>query len=138
MAKAQQKPKNSSDGRNSGRRNGKAPKKNPKESRATGKSIVGYHRDRVAKWAAERGITLEEMTAELIQQRDHKKAMRAQVRRDEEVGRKTNWKRYRIDGKPSVTLRVPKPEPGVAEKMRKVASGGSNDKAQPTKGQTNG
>lgn len=72
MAKAQQKPKKVSGTRNSERRNGKAWGSHA-VPKATGKSIMGYKRERVVKWAQEAGVELETYVTGMKVERDLKK-----------------------------------------------------------------
>lgn len=81
MAKAQQKPKKVAGTRNSDRRNGKAWRNNNiKQQKVTGKSIMGYKRSRVEKWAAEAGCSLEEYIKRMKAEREIKKDARRENR----------------------------------------------------------
>lgn len=81
MASAQQKPKKVKGTRNSNRRNGKAFKQNPFDATSdftkfTGRSILGYKRSRVEKWAADNGISLHEQIVRMQMKRDFAKVTR--------------------------------------------------------------
>ncbi len=78
---AQQKPKKVAGARNSDRRNGKAFKKHPKANKSTGRTILGYKRERVVKWAQEAGMPLDAYVDMMKAERDRKKAVRQANRR---------------------------------------------------------
>ncbi len=75
MAKAQQKPKKVSGTRNSDRRNGKAWKQDREPKKPTGRTILGYSVKRFTAMAAAKGMTVEALKAEMVIERDRKRAV---------------------------------------------------------------
>lgn len=73
MAKSQQKPKKVSGTRNSDRRNGKAFGQNTSKGKPSGRSIMGYARERVEKWAKDAGVSLDAYVAQMKVHRAEKK-----------------------------------------------------------------
>lgn len=73
MAKSQQKPKKVSGTRNSDRRNGKAFGRKSSKGKPSGRSIMGYARERVEKWAQEAGVPLDEYVRQMKAAHSYKK-----------------------------------------------------------------
>lgn len=74
MSKSQQKPKKVSGTRNSDRRNGKAWSKNhghlpASKGKPSGRSIMGFARERVEKWAAQANMSVEDYTEMMREER---------------------------------------------------------------------
>lgn len=85
MASAQQKPKaTSADKRNPNRRNGKAFGKNHDAQRPNpaprGKTVLGYKREKVVKWAKENGISFTMQVEAMKEKRRLKRASAASQR----------------------------------------------------------
>lgn len=80
MAKSQQKPKKVSGTRNSDRRNGKAFGQKTSKGKPSGRSIMGYARERVEKWAKDAGISLDAYVQQMKVERELSKFITKQNR----------------------------------------------------------